>query len=456
MYCGECGAKNNDDAKFCSQCGKPLDVISPKVTNTKTQDAHEEKKKISFDLKKATGKIKFISKKAMIGVGIAFFVVILLTIFINRSVKTIDLNKYINVEESGYEGFGRAEISIDWDAIQDKYGEKIRITDEFREKYGSWTPINVLAEAVHVSLEKEEKLSNDEKIAYTFDVDKELLKDVKYRVKYKDDTYKMSKFEEVSTFDAFAEVEVSFSGSSPNGEFLYTYKGSELSEYDFDCDKRTGLRNGDIVKIYIDDAKMEAYINTLGKVPAESEKEYVVEGLDEYVEKYSDIAAEFLNKMKSEAEDTVSAHIANEYDGALTTGDLSYAGYIMNSIIDGESSSCYNELYLIYSVPVSHVEKRFETTTIYYPIRFTNIHKNSEGFNFEDIEKIDDGTELEGYYVGGYELPFKCYVDLTIERKDSYTIKAGGKFEKYSNYEFIDTLEEIPDGFKESTINEQI
>ena len=67
MFCGECGFKNEPGAKFCAECGKPLN----------TDEQTEEKKAP----KKVTPKErKPMSKKVKIGWTVGIIIVILLVI----------------------------------------------------------------------------------------------------------------------------------------------------------------------------------------------------------------------------------------------------------------------------------------------------------------------------------------------------------------------------------------
>lgn len=43
-FCGNCGAKLDDDAKVCGQCGTPLDGVPSKTIGLKTADPEKQKK----------------------------------------------------------------------------------------------------------------------------------------------------------------------------------------------------------------------------------------------------------------------------------------------------------------------------------------------------------------------------------------------------------------------------
>lgn len=241
----------------------------------------------------------------------------------------------------------------------------------------------------------------------------------------------------VESFDAFADLEVTFSGISPNGSVKWDYNGSQFNNNYFGCDKTKGLRNGDTVTIYISYYNMEDLADTFGMIPESREKEYEVSGLDEYVEAYGQLSDAFVEGLKNEAEDTIYSY-AEEYSyyhETTSLTDLVYAGYIFNSVKDGSMSHPANELYIIYSGTVSSSNGSFSDSTVYFPVRFTEII-SSEGRlsynNPNDVLMIVGLSYLvDGTYNGirGYINPVTCYDDLVEAKRNTYNSECGDGFE---------------------------
>lgn len=458
MLCDNCGKENADESRFCEFCGKPLENAQTNELKQEEQVTINQEEAPKVEANPAIEKIKKLPKKILFG-GIAGIVAIIAIIcFVVNMGATIDLNKYVVVEATGYNGYGHANISLDWDAIEQKYGKKISFTKKVKNEYKQIldliSPIDALKEAVDVSLDTRDKLSNGDKITYTWDIEEELSQYLNCKVKYKDSTYEVSGLQDVATFDAFSDLAVSFEGTSPYGNVIYEYTGSDLEYYDFECENASGLKNGDIVTIYINSDNIEFYAENIGKVPSELEKEYTVEGLDEYVEAYSDMSAEFVDELKNETEDTIYAYTANSYSEESSLEDLTYAGYILNQVIDGdEYTSTYNNLYIIYSGIVSNSEGKFPDTTVYYPVRFTNILKTGDDFSFGAIEGIVGSSSLGNYWYStkGYISPLECYIDIVEYNEDSYSSEMGDGFEVYSQYEVVSSLNDITETYKAST-----
>lgn len=111
------------------------------------------------------------------------------------------MNKYITVEADGYDGYGSARVQVDWDAIEEKYGDKIKFTNKAKKEGGNllnlFTPYDYLADNVSVKLENKDKLSNGETIEYKWNVEEDLSDYLKVKVKYKDDSYTVEGLTEV-------------------------------------------------------------------------------------------------------------------------------------------------------------------------------------------------------------------------------------------------------------------
>ncbi len=462
MYCGHCGAENEDGAKFCKSCGKELTPSNAKVTKVEAKsETNNNASTNTAQPSQVVEKIKSLPKNTLIGICAGVVGLLVIIIAIANAKPTINMNKYITVDSEGYDGYGSARIEIDWDAIEEKYGDKVKYTKKAKDEYGNYlklaTPVDLLSEAVSVKLDKNTKLSNGETVEYKWNVEEDISDYLKVKVKFKDDSYTVEGLTEVGKFNPFDSLEVTFSGIAPNGQIDYDYSGSELSTYDFKCDKTSGLRNGDKVKISINDRDMSYYAEKFGKVPDTTSKEYEVSGLEEYVSEYASLTDDFLSTCKKEAEDSIYAYTAKSYNAESSLTDLKYAGYILNAVKDGSGYyNSYNNLYIIYKGTVSNSEGRFSTATVYFPVRFSNILKSDSGLSFGNVEGIVGNSNLDGgwYSTKGYINPLTCYMEIVEANRDSYTAECGDGFEVYAEYENIAKLDDIADSYMETLYSE--
>lgn len=468
MICENCGTQNEDNAKCCKKCGMSLSVETPvqeeQVTaetpvqeEQVTAEAPVQGEKVANDATQPSKKSKLVKIVVIaalaVVLAIIFFVVIFITAF-NKS-RTINLNKYLIIETTGCDGYGYADATIDWDAIEEKYGRRLNFTSKAEKEYGKLSyssPEDALESYVSVSLDQYDNLSNGMKISYTWDIDEDLRKYLNCRVKYKDSSYTVEGLEEVDTFDAFADLTVSFTGTAPAGYISMEYTGSELDSYYFYASKEDGLSNGDTVTVSIDIPSMASFAQSHGKVPASLEKDYTVEGLAEYINSYSDVTEDFLSQTKSEAEDTIYSYMAN-YGTEVSLSDLQYAGYVFETVKDADGDvGSYNILYLIYTGTVSHSEGKFNANKIYFPVKFSGIMLADGVMSYTNNAGLSGYTELGyGWYsIEGYNNPILCYMDIVETNRERYTAECGDGFEVYSDYETISKLSDISEEYRQT------
>lgn len=304
MRCRVCGSNNEDGSKFCWNCGNKLteqsetgssSVNQPGIQQNSGDVQHNQvgtppkqvrmpqrqvppggfdwengKKMAEERLQKGkniadgcvgqlkrvaenqtiTDKLKKISKKTwgIIGACVALVLVLLIVIALHKP--TVNLNDYLKVTYGGYDGGGVAYTEIDWNSMKEDFENKISYKRGMAQT-GGMTPIDIIMEYTNASIEgNNEKLSNGDKVSYTWKVDKDAIaKLIKCKIKYSDGSKKVSGLKEMELFDPFENLKVTFSGVEPNGEADIEYNGDMLSEYDFSCDKTSGLKNGDKIKV---------------------------------------------------------------------------------------------------------------------------------------------------------------------------------------------------------------
>lgn len=456
MFCGKCGAQNDDNAKFCIGCGQPLKLGAPVNTGAMAQGTPVNAGVQPQPAPKKPFPVKTLIIAAVAAVAAIILIAVIAIVAVNAG-KTINLDKYLTIETSGYDGYGSARVTIDWDAIEAKYGKKLSFTSKAKKEYGEWlnlmSPMEVLESYVSVSLEQYNNLSNGMEVPYTWNIEDELSDYLKCKVKYKDSTYTVSGLEEIGTFDAFADLHVAFTGTAPAGYISMEYTGSELNYYDFSASRTDGLSNGDIVSITINISDMSYFAQNTGKVPESLEKDYTVEGLPEYVSSYSTLTEDFLSTVKAEAEDSIYAYAANSYNTETSLSDVQYAGYVFDYVKDGSGYvSYYNDLYMIYTGTVSHSEGAFSASKVYFPVRFTNILLTDGTLSYDENRGICGSTYFDNswYSTRGYVNPIICYMEIVEANREYYTAECGDGFEVYSEYESISQLSDISEEYRQT------
>ena len=164
MNCKKCGAENVDGAKFCCKCGSPLDTPE-KNTKINFSDINVEKilsnDKIPKQVKDIINKIMQLPRKVLIGAVAGIVVLIVLIGAVRSHGRTIDLNKYLTINTSGYNGYGSVTAEVDWDSFEEKYDSKISYKKKNllnkleRFLWDDRSPMNFLEGNVSVSIEND-------------------------------------------------------------------------------------------------------------------------------------------------------------------------------------------------------------------------------------------------------------------------------------------------------------
>ena len=194
MFCRNCGAKNADDAVFCCECGAKL-IVEQQETHAAAQIDNAVNNSTDIPVNNPINNpvspigasmgnqqsplepLKKIPKKIYaIATGVLALLIVLIVVYVNVS-STINLDKYVKVAYSGYDGYGTASVSIDWDSIEKKYGSKVKLTSQAKKQMNNYLgdvsdkPISFLPVMVGTpELDKYGYLNNGDKISYKWNI----------------------------------------------------------------------------------------------------------------------------------------------------------------------------------------------------------------------------------------------------------------------------------------------
>lgn len=443
MRCRVCGSNNEDGSKFCWNCGNKLteqsetrssSVNQPGIQQNSGDVQHNQvgtppkqvrmpqrqvppggfdwengKKMAEERLQKGkniadgcvgqlkrvaenqtiTDKLKKISKKTwgIIGACVALVLVLLIVIALHKP--TVNLNDYLKVTYGGYDGGGVAYTEIDWNSMKEDFENKISYKRGMAQT-GGMTPIDIIMEYTNANIEgKNEKLSNGDKVSYTWKVDKDAIaKLIKCKIKYSDGSKKVSGLKEMELFDPFKNLKVTFSGVEPNGEADIEYNGDMLSEYDFTCDKTSGLKNGDKIKISLTEDAGD-YVDQYNKAPSVLEKEYKVKNLGKYLSKIKEVDTDGMNSARAKAQKSISDMVDYWYED-VTLDKVSYAGDYLQVAKDSDdyTKNYYGVIYQINAHIQPDGGQRKDVVS-YYSMKFENVIVGGDGKCEIDLDEYD-------------------------------------------------------------------
>lgn len=463
MFCRNCGTENTNEAKFCKTCGKPLQYgTGAEALSPGTQGGGAQESRAQTDTaqhggaagelpngsggKASPGSHKSLAKKRLLvaaAAAISLLVIIwLLTGLLISFGRKINLNDYLLLKTSGYDGYGKASVELDWKAIEKKYGKKLAFTGdarrEFEETLGLMTPLDALREAVRLEADKTSGLKNGDVLSYHWDVDDNIEDTINYKLKFKDDEFTVSDLKQAESFDAFAGVSLEFSGVQPDGSLEIEYTGPELDASAFLSDKQRGLSNGDTIKLSIDQSIISRLVEQSGKLPAEMEKTYTVSGLESYIGKLDEIDDAARKVMQQQASDVYQARVAKHWGEGEKLERFDYIGDYM-LFAKQQDRSAKNFLFMVYKAQVRNTYANNgaaydKLNDVYWYIRFDNIMTDSEGKTKVDVTRysepdekvsIDSGVSsgwfgTKSWYYPGYQSLDSLYKSVVTANLDAF------------------------------------
>ena len=481
MICPKCSQVIPDGSRFCTACGVELlenSVAKESYSDEENRDMSTEAQAAQQALGAAgmqSGEVETagiayeasatgaagatgaavktgagMSKPLLFGLiaGGAFLVVaaavlIIVGVVIANKKTTINLADYTKVTFEGVDGYGTADLSVDeyklaTDAL-DALGidvedmENMEIDDLVNASGKSVKDLQRLYLAitsVDAYLDKSEGLSNGDTVTITYSFDEEKASDARIEFVGDIETRTVEGLEAVKEVDPFEKLSVEFGGTAPQAYVTINFNETEepLNYIYFDYEPNSGLSNGDKVRVTAKGYDEESFIRDYGTKFTQTEKEYTVEGVDEYITSADDLDDDAIESMTNVTKDYITEYFADSSrKSAIKASDVEYYGYyFLANKNPSDAWYGYNKIYMVLSAKVSSKEKpkQFKTKTVYFPIEFT------------DIKKLADGTwDIESsyhYLLGstslkyGYWSTVSGYTDKDDMRSDFVDANAAG------------------------------
>jgi len=220
------------------------------------------------------------------------------------------------------------------------------------------------------------KLKNGDKVKFAWKLNQEELEEnFKLKLSSKGQELDVQGLKDVKLFDAFQNLDIKFTGISPDGSVEWKGTGDMDGSkgYYFTVEPSMDLKNGDKVKIKIEPKNPEALIQKYGMAPKEMEKEITVEGLPSYVDKAEDVSESLLQDMQKELTDKIQSQIANQGEQVSFVG-AEYLGYYF---LNAKSKSAFEHNIIFpvmkVNVQINIPDKSYSAQHSYY---FTGSFEN--------------------------------------------------------------------------------
>lgn len=354
--------------------------------------------------------------------AVAFIAFICIVIFAITSLgkTTVDMSKYYEISVKGFNGYAKASISETVDPYTALSAEgKIKTETSLNSALSAYAFFS----DIDGKLSKTQNISNGDTIELTFTYNKDLAKRLKFKVKNTTIKLKVSGLEDGKKIDPFADLELTFTGVSPNGKVTVNNNNGDdfIRRISYSVDKKSKLKNGDTIVVTA--SYNEDYAIENGYVVTATTKEYQVSGLSYYLDDKTTISAENKTAFEKEFKDRIDSILASRAESIYNQfGDSVYGGetptvgtpqlvkgYILSVKNTDNYYSTYNRLVIVYKVDInvqagkySSSPEKFGKRTGYVAVEFTNAGISSEGIllnsstsTYSGYKASDSMDELE-------------------------------------------------------------
>lgn len=284
MFCTKCGANLPDGVKFCTKCGAPVGKANA-VPMQRKSVARENHQGQGYPPVRKPNREK---KKNRIGkIVIPILLIALLaaggSVYAIKREREVNLNSYIEVAFSGYDGYGTAEVSFQYDKFRKDHKDLILNQSQMDDSLAK-----ALDDTENGSLKNGDTLTLKGILTPGL-VDRSQEGRVTHIIEAPDYSVTVENLSETKEIDPFENVKVEYSGYDGYGTIDVEKSEDSSSEGDgsqdwfiYSCPNTGSLQNGDTVTVSV---KLNGYgdaddfTRQNGYTLSQTEKEYTVSGL---------------------------------------------------------------------------------------------------------------------------------------------------------------------------------
>lgn len=284
MFCTKCGANLPDGVKFCTRCGAPVgkENAVPMQRKSVTRGNYQGQ---GYPPVRKPNREK---KKNRIGkIVIPILLIALLaaggSVYAIKREREVNLNRYIEVAFSGYDGYGTAEVSFQYDKFRKDHKDLILNRSQMDDSLAK-----ALDGTENGSLKNGDTLMLKGILTPGL-VDRSQEGRVTHIIEAPDYSVTVENLSETKEIDPFENVKVEYSGYDGYGTMDVEKSEDSTAEeegsqdwFTYSCPNTGSLQNGDTVTVSV---KLNGYRDAddftrqNGYTLSQTEKEYTVSGL---------------------------------------------------------------------------------------------------------------------------------------------------------------------------------
>jgi len=350
-------------------------------------------------------------KKLLIGLGVGLAAIILIVIIVSVASggSTIDVSDYVSVKFSGADGYGKAEVVIDYNKMQSDYGEKVKIKkqstgnsdlDKIADAFlsNAFTVSDLVKSYSKATVSPSAKLKNGDEVKVTFVLDdKGFEAATNSKIKAEEKTFKVEGLKEATVFDPFDDknMVVDIEGLSGEGYAGVSAASTAVVKnlrYKIDGNN-SKLQNGDKIKVVVSapyhEDGFEGYCHELGYHPLSSEKEITLNGFKELesIDLFANVKVTF---------DGVNGYGIADIDSSdVSINDIKFVADKVSELKNGDVVKVEVRATGWYDLNGTLKEQGYKTDVSSKEYTVSGLEELDTYDPYEDIELVYDGISGE-------------------------------------------------------------
>lgn len=323
--------------------------------------------------------------------------VITIIILVNKK-PSFNLNNYIKITTNGYDGYGTASARVDIKALLKDASDELDIVTEIQQLQFEFMIEEVINSEKELS--KDKNLANGDKIILKWTINESQLETLEDKLdchfEYENFDYNVTGLKAINEYDPFKNATMEFSGVDGSGEAIFT-KPNDIPEniyLYYNLSETYNLNEGDIITVTIDNP--EKYLENGVKL-IQTQKEYTVEGLSQYITTLSQVSEEAKTELDNIAKKIVDEKVPENWGNAESYKGASLVGEILVNV--NSWGNKYTSVAMVYEISAGNPTGDF---TYYYYVLLPKPIINEKGnIDYDGYYTVPTGGSIISGYTYG-------------------------------------------------------
>ncbi len=315
--------------------------------------------------------------------------------------RTVNVNEYVMVDFSGYDGEGQAVVRLDYNDFYDAVLEAVsKNYSGGGNSYRYSVRARNLCSSVILEVSPDMGLSNGDKVTVTMEYSEEAAEEAGIDLVFESCEVRAEGLKNSRAVDIFEYLKITYDGMDGSVwvtcENTATEKGLRDVYFKVDGSNNYNLSVGDSFTVTVDNSYVKYLLDNYGIALESTSKTYTVgrDDVDRYIDTVSEISDELLETMDEYAVNEIEDQYLWMWESELS--DVEYMGmYLLNP--NEENGYEGNYLFMIYTGTVSYSDDEKDRIKVFMPVEVDNLVRKADGSQecSSYVSLWDDGNYAE-------------------------------------------------------------